>query len=303
MPELRSDDLRDDALRGLMVTSVTQAGSSGAGAAHQATRRQFNEFFDIKDPTEFLGRRIDSFQINVNHRLPPLHADDQVELQRRVYARVEQLAAGRTIGDIDRRVVDYSDAKHPAEPARRYIEFRRSTVRETQVTTMFRCFVNGDNLYVAADSYVLGGLRWTHLLARLFMSLLVVWQMLDRASAGWMLVGLAVLLWLWWDTGRAARRDGLATALRWRFPKPIVNSSFDLDDALMFLKALLPMVTQALRDTFASAGLEEDSLMTTLRAIEQKVSGQGISLHAGGDVSIVGSLVAGDGNRVAGGLR
>ncbi|HSK95022.1 MAG TPA: hypothetical protein VK891_00255, partial [Euzebyales bacterium] len=218
-----------------MMTSATQPWSSGADAARQATRRQFNDFFDIKDPTEFLGRRIDGFQINLNHRLPPLHVDDQAELQRRVYARVEQLAAERTIGDVGRRVIDYSDARHPAEAARRYIEFRRSTVRETQVTTMFRCFLNGDNLYVAADSYVLGGLRWTHLLARLLVSLLVVWQMIERSSPLWLLVGLAVILWLWWDTARAARREGLANALRWRFPKPIANSSFDLDDALMFL--------------------------------------------------------------------
>jgi hypothetical protein len=205
----------------------------------------------------------------------------------------------RSVGEgVEERVVDWIDAKHEQEGARRYIEFRRSTLRGTRVATLFRCFTNGSNLYFAADSYVLGDVRWMAVVGRVLISLVILRYMF--AFAFMPVVGIFALLWLWWEAGRASLRDGPMAGLRWAFPKPLTNSSFDIDDSLMFLKALLPMITQAVDEALRSVGLEEESVHNTLRAIEQKVGGQSITLQAGGDLSVGGPVISGSSNRITG---
>ena len=152
---------------------------------------------------------------------------------------------------------------------------------------------------MAADSYRLGRINVFAVGVRAFLSLLAllvtVRTTFDFFLLGWL--AFAGLMWVFWgDVARAASHAGISNALRARYPRPMVNSSFDLDDSLMFLK-LLPLVLQVLKDVGPRYGVDLSSTEELLRELGKKVTGQTTTVNNSGSMS--GVAIGGARNTVS----
>jgi hypothetical protein len=238
-------------------------------------RLTFNETMAPKDPADFLGNWLGAFAVNFVLPLPAEARRYSGELREAIYSETNQRLSSGEVGQVDHAIIDYSDSKLPAEPARRYLRIRLRTPRDNQVTSLFRCFVSGINLYVAVDSYRLGRVSVAAVLWRACLSvaalLAAIATTIPFGFVGWPLFG--VLMWKFWgDALRAARHGGLSEGLRTKYPRSFVRSSFDLDDSYMFLKAVLPLIMQVLRDVAPRYGLDLPTWEETITESLKKVT-------------------------------
>ena len=263
----------------------------------QVTVETFNQTWAAKDPAEFLGRYLGDFAVNFTIRLPADVRFRGERLREAIYTETEQRLFAGEVGPVVHSVIDYSDSKVPREPPRRYIRVQLNTARDSQVTTLFRCFVSGAHLYVAADSYRLGRINVTAVVIRATMSLLALLFTLTTTlllgPLPWL--GLLALLWFFWgDVLRASRQGGLSNGLRTVYPRPFAYSSFDIDDSFMFLKALLPMIIQVLKDVGPRHGMDLKSMEDLLEELGKKVATQTVNVTNNG--SMAGVAIGGSGN-------
>ena len=277
---------------------VTRAnGGQPPQVTSQVIVESFNQTWAAKDPAEFLGRYLAEFAVNFTIRLPAEARSRGARLREAIYTETEQRLFAGEVGPVSHAVIDYSDSKVQSEPPRRYIRVQLNTARDSQVTTLFRCFVSGAHLYVAADSYRLGRINVPAVVIRGIVSVIAFFfaasTTLILGPLGWL--GMFALVWfLWGDVLRAARHGGLSNGLRTVYPRPFAYSSFDIDDSFMFLKALLPMIIQVLKDVAPRHGLDLKSMEDLLEDLGNKVATQTVNVTNNG--SMAGVAIGGSGN-------
>ncbi len=269
----------------------------------QVPLRTFNETMAPKDPADFLGTWLAAFAVNFVLPIPEHALQYAGNLRDAIYEETFRRLSSGEIGRVDHEVVDYSDSKVPAEPARRYIRVRLRTPRDNQVTTLFRCFVSGVNLYVAIDSYRLGRVSVTAVAWRAcvsFAAFIFAAVNTNRLSAVvlWPLFG-ALIWWFWGDVLRAARHGGLSEGLRSKYPKSFVRSSFDLDDSYMFLKAELPLIMQVLREVGPRYGLDLTTWEETIAESVKRITSQTVVNNVANYGQMSGVNIGGSGNTAA----
>jgi hypothetical protein len=153
------------------------------------------------------------------------------------------------------KLVCYKDKKYHQDRERLYILIRRITVRQTEIVALCRFHKNEDSLYIAVESYALGGLKLSNLVFHNLLLLFLFQTALGiGASSGFIIVLFLPLLYAYWIWGAVIKglRQGetFFRALRQRFPRKISDNSFDIDDTLIFLKNLLPLITKVTKETF-----------------------------------------------------
>ncbi|MGB3788015.1 MAG: hypothetical protein WA949_08395 [Phormidesmis sp.] len=249
----------------------------------------FNSFLDITDPAEFLGAPLSNFSISIIY---PVRQEDRgkiSDIQSGIYEGIITKLSDRSLGRVNSFVRDYKDDRVPQEPSRKYLKVVFDTPRSTQVTSLIRCLVIGDNLYLAVDSYVLGGLKITALLFQISVSLVLLFLSTQIFPPFLFLAALVYLFFTWIDVYRATRQEpSLLYGLRCKFNKSKDLGSFNSDDTAMYLKSITKIVTSTTKEVFRSSGLNFDSMLDVLRGIEQKAIGQTVTVEAGGDISMFG---------------
>lgn len=264
-------------------------------ASRPIVERRFGGFLELRDPTDMLGTYLPPFAINANISLSPTGHLDTNALRRDIYYAVDNGIRYDLVGDVKFEMVDYNDAKVLREPPRRYIVARLTTPRDTTITTQFRCYVAGQNLYVAADSFMLGRIRWLYVAAQALLSAFVFFASIFNPFA-WIPATL-YFWWAWADVVRAVRFGNMSIGLRARYPKPLRDSSFDLDDTFQFLKAVIPLILNSVEEVLAAYGLESESELKMLRDIRENTMRASTSIsNSGGIMNFIGSNIGGRGN-------
>ncbi|MDJ0599764.1 MAG: hypothetical protein QNJ37_13090 [Crocosphaera sp.] len=257
----------------------------------KAKNKVFNGFLDITDPGEFLGRELSNFSISLNYPISNELKDRLPVIQQGFYEKIVEKLDQESFGNTKYHVIDYQDSKVYNESPRKYLKIEYSTARSTQVTTLTRCLIHGDNLYIALDSYVLGGLKIKALIIQTVISFLSLY--LATIFPPLSILVFVYLYFTWIDVFRATRqKPGLMYGLRCKFNKSLDLGLFNTDDTLMFLKSLLPIVTSTVREVFRSNGIPLEGIEDLLKNIEHKVSGQSVSIEAGGNISLFGVNIA-----------
>ncbi|MDQ1294240.1 MAG: hypothetical protein QG608_2123 [Actinomycetota bacterium] len=284
----------------LSVMRSTQVGTLPAAEVQE----EFNGPLQPRDPADLLGIRLDGFALNYVQPLPSALVPRAEQLRSDIYLRLRQNLTQAPGARLNSLSVDYSDEKVRYEESRRYIRVQMRTVRDTQVTTLFRCYTAGPYLYVAADSYRLGGLRISALVLRLLVTLMLFVWALPAAifTFGSSLVFFAVFFWWSWRTVvRGAMSGRTADALRSVFPKTAKESSFDLDDILIYLKTLMPSITASFRESCAHHGVDLTSIDEAIVELNKKISSTEPATVINNYGSIKGSIFGGSRNAVRGG--
>lgn len=264
----------------------------------------FNAGFDAKDPAEFLGAHLDGFTSNFTMDLPAAAQEHVHELVPAIYDCVERKVRNGHLAATVPVIVNYRDAKVPREGARRFIRFERRTIRDTLITTLFRCTNYGPaNLYIALDSYRLGKIAVRPVLMRFFLTLFVYITTLMTLALPLLLlpmvlVSVAVTWWYWGPTVRAARSRGFVDGLRTTYPARLKASSFDYDDTMMHLRSLLPAVMDAIKEVGPNYGMELTDVEDILQKMSDKMRGQTINIDNRGTMS--GVNVGGESNKAYG---
>jgi hypothetical protein len=165
--------------------------------------------------------------------------------------------------------VDHSDGKVRHEESRRHIRVRIRTVRDVQVTRLFRCCAAGSYLYLAAGSYRSNRLRISAPVLRLLSAL-----------------ALFLTTVPWTSSTRGAMSGPISDALFWVFPTPAEESSFDIDDVLIYLKTLRPSVHTSVIESYAHHGTDMRTLKETLIDLGKTISSAGPStiIHDNGSI-------------------
>ena len=255
--------------------------------------RVFNRgFFDRADPVDGLGMPLLPFSL---YQVYEVGDEKRIEeICKELYQRViERLQRGDLGEDIGWEIVDYQDAKQrDKEPPRRYIVVCRETKRGSRITVLARFLSYGRNLYLGVDSFVLGSLNVWSVVWRMVVTLLplsgIATQMimslvplvfarrigdmglifshtvlgLVANSLCCLFPWLAVMLpLLWAGVIRNYRQDhNLLLALRQSYNRAISGHSFNVDDILMTLKSILPLILYSAKDVFEESGLSVQSL-------------------------------------------
>ena len=152
----------------------------------------------------------------------------------------------------------------------------QETARNTLITSLVRVIVYGDNLYVAADSYILGSTRWSAFFLQAFILVVILGAFLgDSLFFGIKLVlfpfAVVYLVRNWIGVVRALRQGvSLSKAIRQRFYRFPKKSSFDQDDILMFLKSAVPLILSQIERTF-----DEYSIMVSFDRTIQNINNIG----------------------------
>lgn len=266
-------------------------------------REAFNGTLMPRDPAELLGTRLDGFALNFVQPLPESLASCSEQLRADTYQQLHQnltQAPGARLNSLN---VDYSDEKVRHEEPRRYIRVQMRTLRDTQVTTLFRCYAAGPYLYMATDSYRLGRLGISSLVFRILITLVLFLWALPTAlfTFGGSLVLFALFLWWAWGTVlRGAMSGRIDDALRTAFPRAVKDSSFDVDDILIYLKTLLPSITAAFRESCAQHGVDMTTVDEAILDLNKKVLSAEPSMIIKNYGSIAGSIFGGARNTVQG---
>lgn len=112
-------------------------------------------------------------------------------------------------------------------------------------------------------------------------------------------IPLIYAYWIWGDVVKGMRQgDNFLRALRQRFPKRISDNSFDIDDTLIFLKQLLPLITSATKQAFEKNDLQIKELEDYLDEISKNIQQQSFSINTGGG-SIIGAIFGGRDNKIS----
>lgn len=274
---------------------------AGSPAEVPAPRhRPFNGFLRLKDPIDLAGSRLGSFSLNLLIPLTPTTRAQQVagfttDLYHDVYRALQR----QVQGVVGLEIAAFDDVKIPNEPPRSQIRATLRTARESQVTTLFRCYSTPSHIYVAADSYALGPLNWVSLLLRASL----VAALLFVTTATMNIVSLAfcalVFVLLFGRAIRGVRLYGWDVGLRGAFHRSVIDSSFDRDDCLMYLKSLMPTVVKSVRESARRHDIDVSILDESLAALEVNYytsyqnSGSGV-MNVGG---VMGNVTAGVNNR------
>jgi hypothetical protein len=182
----------------------------------------------------------------------------------------------------------------------------RDTIRKTKITTLLRFFVNGDNLYLAADSYVLGKLKKRKLIFHSILLIIIVTTAINPlvwfVPVSLLFIPIFLVLWYLYSTWikfiqALSQRESFITALRINFPKNISDNAFDLDDIFMFLKIIYPLMISSLEEVLRKHGLLDEDLTTVLKDIRKNISQTTINVNTGGG-GIIGAIFGGNNNSI-----
>lgn len=119
-------------------------------------------FLDEENPEELRGFWLKSFSFSFNKKLALKDKSDLENVTDILYKGVnEKLQEYKTIDPyfhegLNFRIINYKDEQYKNDRDRLYLQMEWETIRKTQITTMLRFFLNGDNLYIANDFYALG---------------------------------------------------------------------------------------------------------------------------------------------------
>lgn len=239
------------------------------------TVERFNLTLATRDPTDLIGQPVDAFSLNFAQRLPDQAMRRAADLRAEIYGGVRHRVPGLVRGPLQALTVDYIDNHVPSEGARNYVRIRLETARGTRVTTLFRCFVSGGYLYVAADSYILGTVRVGAVILRALLTVAALVMVLATLIPFGLLTIPLFGLFFWNSWGAVVRGASAGRAgdgLRARYPKPTRDSSFDLDDVLMYLKTTLPSFIAVIREAGPRYGLDLRSLEDVLSDLTKRFS-------------------------------
>lgn len=287
------------------------------------------DYFDRQDPTEGIGEIIIPFSfssiyddVDKDSKLSEICA----ELYEKVLAKLKSGDLGK---DIQFEILDYKDAKQGGkESARRYLAITRETNRKTRITILARFLPYGNKLYVGVDSFVLGNANWLKVIGMINLTLspfvcyfftfipAIIQSMVaslnpfGNGSQGggigqtFMLMFLYTcgcifpwlifaIMFLWLNTIRNFRHEGnLLLGLRQSFNQILNSRSFNIDDVLMTLKSVLPLILSSVREVFEKHNLSVKSLdefAATIQTINniQNVYGMGNAVAgAGGQANV-----------------
>lgn len=291
-------------------------------------------FFDKTHPAELLGASLDEWEFKLNYDLDEIQTLDEekiASLRESIYQEIITcLEAGKVdnshINRFTYQIINYVDSKYGhLDRERMYLRIDRETVRSTLVTVMARVYKHGKYIYIGVDSYAIGPLR---LWSAIFHGFLLIFFFLPigltaltsilggfgaflsrlaspAAAIGGLASGIVLgfifflyirLFWIKFIKAIFQREDFLS-ALRQSFNRPIAYNSFDVDDVLMFLKILFPLVTESIRKSFQEYGIDLKDDKDYLKEIaERSVSGE-ITINTGGG-GIFGSIFGGSNNSV-----
>lgn len=295
--------------------SIFVSESSSLTAQEQLINR-FPRFLDKEHPEELLGQWLSAFTISLNQQLPDDSLDKIEAINRDLYnCSIQTVNAWiKTQTDINEKTIlkfiDYEDQKYKSDRDRKYILVRRVTVRKTEVVALCRFHKSKDSLYLAVDCYILGNLQWVKLIFHnvvllfLFISSLTLIGLFNGflGFLSWIIFLFIPLLytnWIWGGVIKGIRQgDDFFRALRQRFPKRISDNSFDIDDTLIFLKKLFPLITNATKQAFKKNDLQIKELDDYLDEISKNTKNQGLSINMGGG-SIFGSIFGGQNNKIS----
>jgi len=286
------------------------------------------DFFDRQDPTEGIGELIIPFSFSSVY--DNVDSNKLLEICAELYEKVQtRLRSGDLGRDIQFEVFDYKDARQgDKEKARRYLRITRETTRKTRITILARFLPYGNKLYVSVDSFVLGNTNWLKIVRNIALTLspfsCYLFTVLpgiiqgisnslapfgSRNSGDW--VGQTMLLilqytcccvfpwlvfaiaFLWLDTIRNFRHEGnLVLGLRQSFNQILNTRSFNIDDVLMTLKSVLPLILGSIREVFERHNIPVKSLddfATTIQTINniQNVYGTGNAVAGAGGIARV----------------
>ncbi|KXK10769.1 MAG: hypothetical protein UZ14_CFX002003156 [Chloroflexi bacterium OLB14] len=288
------------------------------------------DFFDRQDPTEGIGELIIPFsfssiydEIDKDSKLSEICA----ELYDKVLAKLKSGDLGK---DVQVDVIDYKDAKQGGkESSRKYLAITRETNRKTRITILARFLPYGNKLYVGVDSFVLGNTNWLKIIGTIALTLspfvcylftvlpaiiqgmvaslnpfggggyqsdtfgqtfLLILQYTCCCIFPWLIFAV---MFLWLNTVRNSRHEGnLLLGLRQSFNQILNTRSFNIDDILMTLKSVLPLILSSIREVFEKHDLPVKSLdefTATIQTINniQNVYGSGNAVAgAGGKASV-----------------
>jgi hypothetical protein len=287
------------------------------------------DFFDRQDPTEGIGGIIIPFSfsniyddVDKESKLTEICA----ELYEKVLAKLKSGDLGK---DIQFEITDYKDAKQGGnESARRYLTITRETNRKTKITILARFLPYGNKLYVGVDSFVLGNTHWLKVIGMVALTFVpfacyiftFIPSMIQSIYSSFnpygssyqnnsigdtilgnfwytLCCGLPWLIFafsfLWLSTIRNFRHEGnLLLSLRQSFNQILNSRSFNIDDVLMTLKSILPLILSSIIEVFEKYDLSVKSLdefAATIQTINniQNVYGTGNAVAgAGGQANV-----------------
>ena len=287
------------------------------------------DFFDRQDPTEGIGELIIPFSFSSIY--DEVNTDNKLsEICTELYDKVlEKLNSGDLGKDIHVNVIEYKDANQGGkESPRKYLAITRETRRKTRITIFARFLPYGNKLYVGVDSFVLGNINWLKVVGAVIATLLpfvcypltflpaairsmaaslnpfggggyqsdsfgqtflLILQYTCCCIFPWLILAV---MFLWLNTIRNFRHEGnLLLGLRQGFNQILNTRSFNIDDILMTLKSVLPLVLGSVREVFERHNLPVKSLdefAATIQNINniQNVYGSGNAVAgAGGKAS------------------
>ncbi|NEQ63878.1 MAG: hypothetical protein F6K53_43955 [Moorea sp. SIO4A1] len=198
------------------------------------------------------------------------------------------------------RIVNYIDKKYENKDRDRlYIEILLNTIRNTKITTLCRCLIQGNNLYIAADSYALGRLNKTQLILNLIILLLIILiPSLFNIFVISIILAILYLLLFWIKFFRAlSQKESFLSALRINFHKNLSSNDFDLDDSFMHLKTIMPLIISAIQEVLEKNKMLEPDLKQYLDQTLKNISSQTININTQGG-SIIGAILGGKNNAI-----
>lgn len=303
--------------------SIVQLQNSGLETSHSSNltevieleklteKRYINRnLFDKEDPSELRGTWLKNFSFSFNRSLGVKAQSKLVTLRKDLYEGVCKKLEEFQKQDaylnayLSFKVIRYIDYKYQDDRERLYIEIIRNTIRGAKITTLLRFFVNGDNLYLAADSYALGELKKRkmifHSILLLFFILLALNPFVWVFIVSLLFIPAFLSLWYlysaWIELIRAlSQGEPFLHALRLNFPKNIKGNAFDLDDISMFLKSIYPLIIFSLEETLGKNDLLDEDLRTILENIRDNIGQSSININTDGG-NIIGGIIGGISN-------
>lgn len=256
----------------------------------QSIKRYFHRhFFDKVDPAQNLGTHFPAFSIF--HLYSDIDYQKTLSVCKSVYERILNRVCENVPKDVKVELISFADQKlEKSEGVRDYIVITRMTARKTRSTIIVRCLPYGRNVYLALDSYALGTVSVQRLLFRIYISIIpfilllcpllcaltgfiqsIVSQNSDTASSAVLSLILpsvicsipviATIIFIWLDLIRSSfYYMNISLALREVFGDFSENESFNADDVFMFLKSVLPIVIESIRQVFEENNIDVKTL-------------------------------------------
>ncbi|MBW4635288.1 MAG: FHA domain-containing protein [Iphinoe sp. HA4291-MV1] len=256
-------------------------------------------FFDREHPEELRGYFLRGFSISNNQDVDWENQSKLTQVRHDLYEEIY-----KTLVDFKKhdsyleeklyfRIVKYIDYKYQiSDRERLYIEIVLDTIRNTKISTLCRFFINGNNLYIAADSYALGRLKKRNLIFQTIILLILI-PSLPGLFAFFIVPGIIALWYLYSVWIKFIRTlfqgESFMYALRINFQNKISNNSFDLDDTSIFLKSLFPLIIESLKKILKKHNMLSKQLEEYLEEISKNIGGQTINIDTGGG-GIFGSI-------------